>query len=116
MTEEWPELNTTAAQRARVWDQLEGLRPSFDNPSHALAVGQLVSVTGASPSGYNVALVPVTAISTYTFSVAQTTNPGTWTSGGTTQADGVAAANGMIALDGSGNFNLYFSGSWHVIS
>ena len=83
--------------------------------AHTLAVGQLVSVTGVTPSGYNISLAAITAIGgTTTFSVAMTSNPGTWTSGGTSQADGVAAANGMFALDASGNFNLYFSGSWHV--
>jgi hypothetical protein len=85
--------------------------------AHTLAVGQLVSVSGVTPTGYNISLLPITAVGgTTTFSVAQPTNPGTWTSGGTSQADGVSAANGMFALDASNNFNLYYSGSWHVIS
>ena len=86
---------------------------TYTIPTHTLVVGQLISVTAISPTGYNVALVPVTAISTYTFSVAQSSNPGTYTSGGTVQSNGVSAANGMLAVDTSGNLQLYWSGSWH---
>jgi hypothetical protein len=43
MTEEWPELNTNADQRARVWGQLEGLRPSFDNAWFGWRMSEIVT-------------------------------------------------------------------------
>jgi hypothetical protein len=36
----------------------------------------------------------------------------TWTSDGTVQADGVAAATGMIAVDQTGDLQVYGGSSW----
>jgi hypothetical protein len=82
--------------------------------THTLAVGQLISLTGASPSGWNVTLVPVTAVASTTFSIAQSSNPGTWTSGGTVQADGSPASAGMLNVDPSGYFRVYSGSAWGV--
>lgn len=80
---------------------------TFTVGAHALQIGQLVSVTGASPAGWNVSQVPVTAITGTAFSVGIAANPGAWTSGGTAQADGTPAANGTLKVDQNGNAKLY---------
>lgn len=56
---------------------------TYTSAGHSIHVGQDVTVTGASPSGYNVTDAPVVSTTTDTFSVAIASNPGSWTSGGT---------------------------------
>ena len=60
-----------------------------DNPS--FAVGSKVSVTGLTPSGYNVTNATVTAVGTNTFSVAGTT---TGSSSGTGVITGICIMTG----------------------
>jgi hypothetical protein len=50
--------------------------------AHGLAVGSTVQIDGATPTGYNGTYTIVSVPTTTTFTVAQTVNPGTWTSGG----------------------------------
>lgn len=49
---------------------------------HGLAIGSLVTIKGSNPVGYDGYYRVVTVPSTTTFTVAQLSNPGTWTSGG----------------------------------
>ncbi|HEX4135926.1 MAG TPA: hypothetical protein VHY84_15025 [Bryobacteraceae bacterium] len=68
-------------------------RVTFTDVGHAMATGTLVTVGGASPSGYNVTLLPVTVIDSSHFSVPVASDPGTWTSGGVaTGNDGLTVA------------------------
>jgi hypothetical protein len=50
--------------------------------AHGFNIGQEVTITGSTPSGYNVSDVAITATTTNTFSYAVASDPGTWTSGG----------------------------------
>jgi hypothetical protein len=50
--------------------------------AHGLSVGSTVTITGFSPSGYNVTAVAVTAVTTTTFSVASTQSAGSATGTG----------------------------------
>lgn len=54
----------------------------YTSAGHDFNIGQEVTVTGASPSGYNVTDAVITAKTVDTFSVTIASNPGTWTSGG----------------------------------
>lgn len=51
--------------------------------THNLAVGDYLSITGASPSGYNVVGAVTDVPTATTFKIAVATDPGTYTSGGT---------------------------------
>lgn len=55
---------------------------TFTVASHLFQVGEEVTVTGATPSGYNVTDAKITARTATTFTVALASNPGSWTSGG----------------------------------
>lgn len=59
---------------------------TFTATGHDMLVGQRVTVTGVTPSGYNVDDVYITDLTDNTFSVALVADPGTWTSGGTAVA------------------------------
>lgn len=50
--------------------------------SHNFVVGDEVTITGVSPSGYNVTDAVITAVTTTSFTIALVGNPGAWTSGG----------------------------------
>jgi hypothetical protein len=58
---------------------------TYTSTAHGYAVGDLVKVAGITPSGYNVAAGAITAVTTNTFDLAVTSNPGAYTSGGTVQ-------------------------------
>ena len=61
--------------------------------AHGLTDGALVTITGASPGGYNVTAATVLVSSSTAFSVALATSPGTYTSGGTvTASDGLTVS------------------------
>lgn len=51
--------------------------------AHTFVVGNTVVITGATPAGYNGTYVVTSVPSTTSFTVANITNPGAWTSGGT---------------------------------
>lgn len=54
--------------------------------THYMAVGQLVTVTGCTPTAFNGSSMVVTAVTANTFSVAKASNPGTYSSGGSIAA------------------------------
>jgi hypothetical protein len=83
--------------------------------THHVVVGQLITVASVTPSGYNVSLVPVTAVASTTVSFALASNPGSYTSGGTLTV-GQTPQSGMIAVDGLGVLKRYFSGAWASIT
>jgi hypothetical protein len=79
-------------------------RITFTAASHGLLTGAQATVTGAAPSGYNVANASVLRVSATQFSVPVGSCPAAWTSGGTvTGSDGVtitwAATTGHSATD-----------------
>jgi hypothetical protein len=49
---------------------------------HPFLVGDELTVTGATPSGYNVTDTPITAVTANTFSVAMAVDPTAWSTGG----------------------------------
>ena len=51
--------------------------------AHGLVVGQVIVVSGTTPTAYNGTFVVVSVPSTTTFTVAMPANPGAWVSGGT---------------------------------
>lgn len=51
--------------------------------AHGISVGDMITVTGVTPSGYNGTYVTVTGTTGSTIVVAKTTNPGTYSTGGT---------------------------------
>lgn len=79
-------------------------RATYTDAGHGLTTNSLVTITGASPSGYNVTNAAVLVIDSSHFSVAIASTPGAWVSGGTvTGNDGVtitwAATTGHTAGD-----------------
>lgn len=76
-----------------------------------ITLNQIISITGVTPSGYNVTGVPVTVTGT-SISFALAANPGSWSSGGTVQVNGNAAAAGMLAVNASGVLGLYSGSAW----
>lgn len=81
-----------------------GGRATFTDAGHPLVTGSLVTITGVTPSGYNVTGLRVLRISSTQFSVALVANPGSWVSGGTVLgSDGAtityAATTGHTAGD-----------------
>lgn len=55
---------------------------TFTASAHGFNIGQEVTITGVTPSGYNVTDVAITAVTTNTFSCAIVADPGAWSSGG----------------------------------
>jgi hypothetical protein len=83
--------------------------------THNIAVGQLVIITGISPSGYNAggAAVPVTAVPTSSeISFYLGTNPGTYSSGGSVAVGPIVPVAGMLAADPNGNLWMYSGSAW----
>ena len=82
--------------------------------SHNLVVGDVITVTGASPSGYNGTYAVTSTPTSYTFTVAQASNPGAWTSGGTFTS-GRFWSGGVITFTTTANHN-YSVGTVVVVS
>ena len=82
--------------------------------SHNLVVGDVITVTGASPSGYNGTYTVTSTPTSYTFTVAQASNPGAWTSGGTFTS-GRFWSGGVITFTSTANHN-YSVGTVVVVS
>jgi hypothetical protein len=80
-----------------------------------IQAGQYVTISGASPSGYNLVLVPVVSSTSTSIVVAAPTNPGTWSSGGTIQVGGMNPATGAIQTDPYGNVWQYDGSVWVVL-
>jgi len=72
-------LNTVATGTA--WSS--GFITFQTSASHGLAVGNVVTVAGASPSGYNGSYTVTAVPSSTTFTVVNPADPGAWVSGGT---------------------------------
>ena len=83
--------------------------------THKMVAGQLITVAGITPSGYNATTVPITSTGSTTISYAAASNPGSWSSGGTVTVGGTLAP-GMFAIDGYGAPQIYFAGAWSAIS
>ena len=71
--------------------------------NHGLALGNVVTVAGASPSGYNDTYTVTAVPSSTTFTVVNPANPGAWVSGGTvskisTLATGTSWSGGVITF------------------
>lgn len=56
---------------------------------HVLSTGDIVTITGVTPTGYNASSVAVTGTTVNTVSYAVASDPGTYTSGGTITALGI---------------------------
>lgn len=82
--------------------------------THAIKVGQHVTVTSVTPIGYNNADVVVTGITSTTFAFALAANPGAYTSGGSTLV-GTTPAEGMLAIDENGVLKEYISSAWTTV-
>ncbi|HXC39453.1 MAG TPA: hypothetical protein VN667_10950 [Burkholderiales bacterium] len=65
--------------------------------AHGYTVGDSVTVAGASPTGYNGTYTVLSVPDTLTFTVANATDPGTWTSGGKPVSTECSAMTGMTA-------------------
>jgi hypothetical protein len=71
---------------------------TYTAAGHTFVVGDELTVTGATPSGYNVADVEITAVTSNTFSIAMAVDPGTWTSGGTSKVmEAYPCAGSLVA-------------------
>jgi len=66
--------------------------------AHGFVVGDYVTITGMSPSGYNITNAPITTVpSSTTFTVAITPNPGSFSSGGTVTPINYCQGFGLVA-------------------
>lgn len=83
--------------------------------AHGLAIGTVVTITGSTPSGYNGTYTVVTVPTTTSFTVAQVTNPGAWSSGGagygTIETNGVAQQTIQLPGTAAGTGSFY-PGVW----
>jgi hypothetical protein len=59
-----------------------GIATYTSSAGHKFHVGEEVTTTGATPSGYNVTDTVITARTATTFSIAMAADPGAWSSGG----------------------------------
>lgn len=57
-------------------------RTTYTVTAHGLTTGTSVTITGASPSGYNISNATILVLTPNTFSVTNAVNPGSYTSGG----------------------------------
>jgi hypothetical protein len=82
--------------------------------SHNLQVGQIVSISGMAPSGYNATFVPIVSVPNSTsLVIAVTTNPGAATTMGTVLVGGFTPAMGTLAINVVDNsLRQYGSGGW----
>jgi hypothetical protein len=71
---------------------------------HSFSLGQIVTITGISPSGYNKTSQAITAYTDTTFTVGVVSS-GTYVSGGTATHDGYS----ITAVSGTGSFATYTS-------
>lgn len=79
---------------------------TYTATSHGFVVGQRVTVSGATPTAYNVKDVAITAVTSNTFTLPIVADPGTWSSGGLAYAfefypcaGSLAATAAAIATD-----------------
>lgn len=71
---------------------------TYTASGHTFVVGDEVTVTGATPSGYNVTDAVITAVTATGFSIAMAVNPGTWTSGGSARVmEAYPCAGSLVA-------------------
>jgi hypothetical protein len=81
--------------------------------THFIAVGQLVTISGINPSGFNASSVKVTAVTATTISYSVAVNPGTYVSGGSVLV-GTAPTAGMVAIDPNMTVLMYNGSSWQA--
>jgi hypothetical protein len=72
--------------------------------THAILLGQVVGITGITPSGYNVAWATVTGITPTTISVSIVSDPGSYSTGGSVQPTGLAGTVIDITEDAGDDF------------
>ena len=73
---------------------------TFSAITTALPIGSVITVTGMTPSGYNVTNAQITASSTTSISFAVTANPGAFSSGGTIAAGTTyTPSTGAVTID-----------------
>ena len=82
---------------------------------HVVGVNQLVTVTGVTPTGYNVVQAAVTAVTGTTISFALSANPGAWSSGGSVLVGSVPGF-GTIAADSNLNMKCWNGTSWTAVA
>jgi hypothetical protein len=83
--------------------------------SHAFAVGNSVTVSGASPTGYNGTYTVTGVPDSTTFTVSLVTNPGAWVSGGTPLlADTATECAGMASMTAQFHPQTFSSSGVHL--
>lgn len=93
-----PGVNVQSASATITAASFSGGSVTYTAAAHGFQIGQEVTVTGASPAGYNIADLPITAVTTDTFTVTLA-DPGAWTSGGSAYVyDWYPAAGSRPAL------------------
>lgn len=82
--------------------------------AHGIKVGQHVSISSVTPTGYNSTDAAITAVTSTTISYSVLSNPGAWSSGGTVIVNGVSVAAGMMGVDSNGVLRVYNGASWAI--
>jgi len=88
-----PTLGSAANYHAGVWVQRVADKTvtaaswaasyaTYTASAHGLVAGEYVTVSGVTPTGYNVEDVKITSVTTNTFTIPLTVDPGSWSSGG----------------------------------
>ncbi|MEN9405062.1 MAG: Synechococcus virus Syn5 [Candidatus Parcubacteria bacterium] len=70
---------------------------TYTAATHGFVAGQFVTVSGVTPTGYNVDTVKITSVTTNTFTLPLTADPGTWSSGGLAYAFEFYPCQGTLA-------------------
>ena len=72
---------------------------TYTAAGHTFVEGDEATVSGATPSGYNVTDTPITAVTSTTFSVAIAADPGAWSSGGSAKVmEPYPCAGSLVAV------------------
>jgi hypothetical protein len=105
-----PTATAAATISAASWNPSNFTVTFTTSAAHKLQAGQLVTVSGVSPSGYNGTYTILTTPTTTTFTVGLLTDPGVYTNGGSALVDqngftegGTATTSGYLSTSADGH-------------
>lgn len=73
---------STDADKSITTASWSGGYATYTSATHGFVAGQYITVSGVTPSGYNVDTIKITSVTTNTFTIPLVADPGAWSSGG----------------------------------